>query len=245
MMKRSASPLAWFIEKGGMASFVAARHRLIDDLFLEAFESGVRQVVNLGCGFDGRLARFAEQFRQGRYFEVDHPDTFRLKSYMLQSLPDDRWKESTVRVPVDFERDDLGIKLRDAGFSSTEKTFVFWEGVTYYLQPMAVHGTLATLSKLLPSGSQIGFDYWNPEIRLTRRSLPILSQHLIMRTSLQFLGEPLKTSFSQSQLALGLATHGFKLREHYDSKALKRRYLGADQRRKIFNQMPVVLAVRS
>ncbi len=121
---------------------------------------------------------------------------------------------------------------------------MFWEGVTYYLDKMAVHGTLATLSKLLSPGSRLCFDYWNPRFRLTRRTLGVLASHLILNGSLRFLGEPLKTSFSQSQLSLALAAHGFHIREHYESRDMKRRYLKPKQERKIFNQMPVVLTER-
>ncbi|MDF1667701.1 MAG: SAM-dependent methyltransferase, partial [Planctomycetota bacterium] len=97
------SPLSWMVRQGGMAAFVAIRHRIMDDLFLEAYRGGYRQVVNLGCGFDSRLFRFKKEFSDGAYFEVDHPSSFRLKSYLLNCDADRSWEENTRRISIDFE----------------------------------------------------------------------------------------------------------------------------------------------
>lgn len=238
------SPLSWMVKRGGLASFVALRHRLMDDLFLEAFRQGCKQVVNLGSGFDSRLLRFKEQFSQGDYFEVDHPNSFRLKSYLLNCELDKSWEIKSKRLSIDFERGDLGEILLNAGFSVEKKSFVFWEGVTYYLDRMAIHGTLAKLAPLLSSGSSLVFDYWNPEIRLTRNAPFLWSRQTLMTGGLKLLGEALKSSFTMSQLNLALSTHGFAAVNHFDSSAMKKRYFGHGDERRVFHEMPVVLVER-
>lgn len=227
-----------------MAAFVAARHRLMDDLFLEAFESGVRQFVNLGCGFDSRLFRFQRQFSEGLYLEVDHPSSFRLKSYVLDCEEDKTWRESCRRISIDFQEEELESKLIAAGFERERESFVFWEGVSYYLDRDSVHKTLASLSQLISSGSQLVFDYWDSEIRLTRKAPLLWARQLFMTNGLRALGEPLKTSMSRSQLNLTLSAHGFRERDHVDSRGMKKRYLSGSEQRQIFNEMPVVLAER-
>lgn len=238
------SPLSWMVRQGGMAAFVAIRHRLMDDLFQAAFAEGFRQIVNLGCGFDSRVLRFKEQLAKGRYFEVDHPSSFRLKSYLLDCEKDQSWQATCQRISIDFEREDLCQKLESVGFSREEKTFVFWEGVTYYLERMAVHGTLATLSSLLSPGSRLVFDYWNKEIRWTRRAPLLWGRQSLMTQGLRLLGEPLKSSFTESQLNLALNTHGFLVLDHFDSRGMKDRYFESGEAPPIFNEMPVVLAER-
>ncbi|MDF1666784.1 MAG: class I SAM-dependent methyltransferase, partial [Planctomycetota bacterium] len=140
--------------------------------------------------------------------------------------------------------EDLCQKLEAAGFSRSKKTFVFWEGVTYYLEKMAVHGTLSKLARLLSPGSQVVFDYWNREIRLTRMAPVLWGRQALMTGGLRLLGEALKSSFTKSQLNLALSTHGFRAVEHFDSRWMREKYIPWREKRQLFHEMPVVLAER-
>ncbi len=49
-------------------------------------------------------------------------------------------------VSVDFERQRLDERLRASGFRADRPAFFSWLGVTIYLTPEAVAGTLATIA---------------------------------------------------------------------------------------------------
>ena len=65
-------------------------------------------------------------------------------------------------VPVDFEKDDLFGRLRDAGYSSERRTLFLWEGVTLYLSPETVHSTLTAIKQ--NAIGAIAFDYLNMSV---------------------------------------------------------------------------------
>jgi methyltransferase (TIGR00027 family) len=76
-------------------------------------------------------------------------------------------------VPMDFTKDDLLEKLRNAGYSEQENTVFLWEGVTYYLPESAVKDTLHFVRDHSATGSRIVFDYFgasNPSVNNPRRT---------------------------------------------------------------------------
>src|SRR5271163_4740389 len=90
------------------------RTRLIDDLVREAIRAGAQQLVLLGAGFDSRGYRL-EETKGIRTYEVDHPATQRVKRARLRSRIKQPF-ENVRFVEVDFEKDDLEFKLKEAGF---------------------------------------------------------------------------------------------------------------------------------
>jgi O-methyltransferase involved in polyketide biosynthesis len=64
-------------------------------------------------------------------------------------------------VPVDFTRDSLAERLRQAGFDFAAPAFVSWLGTTMYLAAGAIAQTLAVTGGFAP-GSEIVVDYMLP-----------------------------------------------------------------------------------
>ncbi len=93
-------------------------------------------------------------------FEVDHPATQAWKRERLAAmgfaLP-----EWLTFVGVDFERDSFDERLIEAGFDSSQRSFVFWLGVSMYLTEAAVDATLAHVASW-SGGGEIVFDYAEP-----------------------------------------------------------------------------------
>src|SRR6476659_3396836 len=108
--------------------FTTARSRIAEDALSRAVERGVLQIVILGAGLDTFALRNPHGAQQIRIHEVDHPATQAWKRERLAeaeiALPP--W---LTLVPVDFERDDVGEKLVDAGFNHTSPAFFTWLGV--------------------------------------------------------------------------------------------------------------------
>jgi methyltransferase (TIGR00027 family) len=156
---------------------IALRTLIIDAYLREALVRGVRQVVILGAGLDGRAYRIQE-LAEAEVFEVDHPATQAFKRARLGSLT------STAKqlrfVTVDFEKESLDVVLEQAGHRTREPTFFIWEGVVMYLTDAAVRGTLRVVAERSAPGSGLVINYATPG--MSRQKL-----HWILR----FWGEPM------------------------------------------------------
>jgi methyltransferase (TIGR00027 family) len=202
----------------GLPEGVALRTLRLDELVKMAVEEGATQVLLLGAGLDLRAFRLDELGAGGvTVFEVDHPDTQRVKRRRLgDRLP----KAREVRfVAVDFETQSLEQELLAAGFSSTKPAVVVWEGVTMYLRPAARRSTLAALGRLLAPGSRVGISYVRPEML----EGPLRT---LQASPLTLLGEPLLGAVSSRMLEEELQGAGFEVHEDDDAHGWAARYIG-------------------
>jgi methyltransferase (TIGR00027 family) len=87
------------------------------------------QVVLLGAGLDTRAVRLAKE--GVRFFEVDHPESQKLKLGKLAAI--DYPVACATYVPCDFERSDFLTELCARGFREDIPALFIWEGVTVYL----------------------------------------------------------------------------------------------------------------
>jgi methyltransferase (TIGR00027 family) len=138
--------------------YVNARTKHIDSILKIAVAEGVKQVVNLGAGYDSRAYRFRNSMSEVRFFELDLPATVAQKKKRLAEIfgatPD--W---VAFVPIDFNTETLESSLKRAGYDPSQKTLFIWEGVTYYISGQAVNGTLRFVAQQSALGSSIVFDY--------------------------------------------------------------------------------------
>lgn len=150
----------WYAEKVGSGGFSnkVLSTRYIDDRLKVCINDGIKQLVNLGAGYDTRAYRFNELRGKVKVFEVDHPDTQRAKIEEVRKLFG-KLPEHVVYVPVDFESERLDMKLFESGYRKDLKTFFIWEAVTMYITPQGVDETLAFVANNSGEGSSIVFDY--------------------------------------------------------------------------------------
>jgi methyltransferase (TIGR00027 family) len=158
--QRAASPTRQSASLG--VDQLALRTVLIDAYLREALARGIRQVVILGAGLDGRAYRLQE-LAGSAVFEVDHPATQTFKKARLGALTPA--SERLHFVTVDFEKDSLDVALHQAGHRSDEPTFFIWEGVVMYLTDGAVRSTLEKVSARAAPGSGIVVNYATPGAR--------------------------------------------------------------------------------
>jgi methyltransferase (TIGR00027 family) len=104
-----------------------ARTRFIDGAMRHAVESGAKQIVILGAGFDTRAYRFRELLQQCRVIEVDAERTQEYKKRRVRAAMVDVPPNLTY-ARCDFAGDRLSEVLRAAGYKADEKTFYIWEG---------------------------------------------------------------------------------------------------------------------
>jgi len=207
----------WSVRKdpGGTRAEGVARTRYIDDYSQACISAGVEQVVILGAGFDSRAYRL-QAFSKAKVFEVDHPNTQKMKMARLKGVIRDLPKWVTF-VPLDLEKNKLDEKLLSAGYRKDLKTLFIWEGVTPYLTAESVDRTLSLVVANSGRGSSIIFDYLyasavepNSKVRwamaLQRRS--------------ERLGEPLKFGIEGSEIEAFLAARGFSEVKRITASAL-------------------------
>jgi methyltransferase (TIGR00027 family) len=141
---------------GGVWASVLCRKRCIDDQLAQALRSGVESVVILGAGLDTHAYRSSFP-RAVSVFETDLPENIEYKRKKVEKLFGE--VPSHVRlVPVDFDTQDLEIRLASQGYRTSGKAFFLWEAVTQYVSEAGVRKTMDFLSKA-GRGSHLVFTY--------------------------------------------------------------------------------------
>jgi methyltransferase (TIGR00027 family) len=189
----------------GLSYHVALRTRAIDDALRDAVGLGADQLVILGAGLDSRAQRL-DALAGADVYEVDHPSTQRYKAERLaQAGVSNAPARKVTRVAVDFERDRLDAALLAAGLDPSRRSFWIWEGVTMYLTPDAVAGTLSAVSTLACPGSRIAVTYTQPGRRRAPRLLDPAARLLG-----DLVGEPIRGMMSTPAMFQALAVAGFR-----------------------------------
>jgi methyltransferase (TIGR00027 family) len=209
----------------GLTSYVVARHRCIDEWLLQALAAEdplFEHVVILGAGYDTRQQRLRTPLRGRAVYEVDHPATGERKRKVLDRLE----AEGALSAPrprqvaVDFQREEWGDRLVQAGFRAGRRTAFVWEGVSMYLPRQAVRSTLQTIAALGAPGSELYMDLWflldHPDLRGTA--------HRLSASLLDVLGEPVLFGIHPEDVGAFLERCGLRLLELADSDQLQARY---------------------
>lgn len=147
------------LDPGGI-TYVACRHRYIDDQLASSLDAGAEQVVLLGAGYDTRAYRFADQLAGRPVFEVDLAAISQRKAKVVAGHAAELPPSVVHRVEIDFETQTLAETLGAAGFDAGARTFVAWEGVSMYLTRAAVKATMRALHDLCGARSWVCMDGW-------------------------------------------------------------------------------------
>jgi methyltransferase (TIGR00027 family) len=201
----------------GARTSAIGRTRLIDELTERVLAEGIRQVVILGAGFDCRAHRLPA-LRSATVYEVDRAATQAEKRARLRGAGGDA---GHVRyVSVDFLRDDLGERLRAAGWRADGATFFIWEGVSNYLTEEAVAGVLSLVGGAAP-GSALAFTYIHKGA--IDGSAPFHGAERL-RESVRRLGEPWTFGMVPAEVPAHLARFGLRLEEDVGADEYRERY---------------------
>jgi methyltransferase (TIGR00027 family) len=181
--------------------------------------------VILGAGFDCRAYRL-EGIGAAKVYEVDHPATLRLKlerlREVLPALP------GNVRyVEIDFNRQSLRQRLREAGFDTSLPALFLWEGVTNYLTAEAVDSVLRYVLSCA-ARSQIVFTYVHAGI--LDGSVRFEGAEMVMR-DVKGLGEPWTFGLDPAEIAGFLRERGLELDCDASAREYRQRYFGKESER--------------
>lgn len=219
-------PLRWLVFDGVLRTLrpvglqVVARSRYAEDCLARAIETGVRQYVIVGAGFDSFALRRRDLADRIQVFEIDHPDTQRLKRARLHELEVELPKNLHFAA-VNFEKETIAEGLARTDYRPGESAFFSWLGTTPYLTRSATLDTLRSIAGSARPGSEIVFDYLTSEDALTpseRRQVRRLKRFTARR------GEPLIGEFRPDEIGPVLRSVGFELIENLSGRAQEQRY---------------------
>jgi methyltransferase (TIGR00027 family) len=200
----------------GLRSFVVARSRYAEDELASAWAESVRQYVVLGAGLD--TFAYRNPWPGLQVFEVDHPATQEWKRELL-ARAEIRVPANMTFVPVDFETQSLGERLKQSGLADAP-AFFCWLGVTPYLTREAFDRTIAFIASL-PQGTGVVFDYGiDPALMNAAQR----AAHEALAARVALAGEPFRLSCDPTQLAKDLRAAGFSRIEDLDAKQIDDRY---------------------
>lgn len=214
----------------GIMGFLAARERHIDEFLKARLAEGLRQLVVLGAGLDARAYRFKDLLAGVSVFEVDHPATQEVKiglvRQMLGQLP-----ANVFYVPVDFDSQDLGERLKVGGYADNLKTLFIWQGVVQYLRPARVDATLAFIAAHSGAGSAVIFDYmYSSLLDGTVRHSEVAKMH----SDRWMAGEELVFGIPEGSMTDFLERRGFTDIQNADHTLLHEKYFqGANRKRMV------------
>jgi methyltransferase (TIGR00027 family) len=135
-----------------MTDMMAVRTRFFDDFFLEATNSGIRQVVILASGLDARSYRLP--WPDGTtVYEIDQPTVIEFKTATLADLG--AQPTANLRSVAMDLRNDWPTALRGAGLDSTQPTAWSAEGLLPFLPPEAQDALLNNITQLSAAGSRL------------------------------------------------------------------------------------------
>jgi methyltransferase (TIGR00027 family) len=214
----------------GLSSSIMARVRYFDDFIKKSIEYDLEQLVILGAGYDTRAYRIEELKENITIFEVDHPHTQGFKIEKIKEIFGST-PENVVYVPVDFETEQLGDKLHDNGFVTSEKSLFILEGLVMYIPPQAVAEIFLFITENSVQGSRVIFDYYPQSVVDGTCKLEVgqnIRNHLIK------IEEPLQFGIEKEEIENFLKEFGFSNIKNVTSADYKKAYFhGKNKNRQV------------
>ena len=237
--------LKWMINSGlydrlapGAVGFVVGRERYIDDFLKACLSEGLDQVVLLGAGYDTRPYRIPG-IEKTRVFEIDQAATQEDKLKRLEKVIHPLPANATF-LPVDFNTQSLGERLKSVGYNEESKTLFIWQGVTYFLTTAGVESTLAFIASHSGPGSAVVFDYFYNEILRD----PHRAEVKAMQRTAHAFGEDYTFGINHGQVEPFLTQRGFKDVTNMTMEELKRIYFTGPNANRTVNPSIAIATAR-
>lgn len=153
-----------FVPPEWLRPSIAARTEFVDAEVMSALESGLRQIVICGAGYDDRALRF--RTTGVRFFELDHPSTQADKARLLRSIsglsPGTSEADGVTVISdrltlaaADFRTDDVASVLQRAGHDGGQPSLFLCEGLLVYLDRITCERLLAAIAARGPAGTRL------------------------------------------------------------------------------------------
>ncbi len=143
-----------------LTNWAACRTKFIDDFFVAAATSGIRQAMILAAGLDARAWRL-QRPADTVVFEIDQPGVLEFKADTLRSHGVDSTAQY-VAVAIDLRLDWPGL-LCQKGFDPSVPTAWSIEGLLPYLPGSAQDLLFDRIRTLSAAGSRVAVDVYTEE----------------------------------------------------------------------------------
>jgi methyltransferase (TIGR00027 family) len=210
----------------GLTEYMIARTAHFDNLFVDALDREVPQIVLLGAGYDTRAYRFAKRNRATQIYELDITPTQNRKKECLRKARIDIPREVKL-VPIDFNSESLADVLLGAGYDPQRETLFVWEGVSYYLNAESVDRTLEFVSLSSHKDSRIAFDY---TISISKENIDKYygANEFAQTMEEHHADEALMFSIVDGSIESFLDQRNLTLVDHLNNEEIERSYLVGD-----------------
>ncbi len=200
----------------GIAVHYVTRKMAIEDIVKASIAKGVRQVVNIGAGFDTLMYELSRDLPDLTFIELDHPATATQKR---QAFVVDAPGNLHLH-PVDLSVTSLIDALAQvSAFDANASSCFICEGVLMYLDPTDVERVFTALTQATSGEVKFVFtatpDMHSPNTNATW----LLKRHL------HRLGEPLHWCIEKSKIKEFLTMQNYALDQITDGHEMQKKYL--------------------
>ena len=200
---------------------VVVRSRWTEERLAEAIEQGVRQYIIVGAGFDSFVFRRPPAAASLRVIEIDSAPTQALKRERAAAAGLS-FGDHVELIAADLESEGVGPALATVPHAAERPSFVSCLGVLPYLTVAGVQRLLGSIAAGIATGSELVFDYLEPEAVAGDASDPALQR---VRLELATTGaERWVSGLRPEALADQLATLGMTLLDDLGGEQLHQRY---------------------
>jgi methyltransferase (TIGR00027 family) len=209
---RGASQRYLSTQSKGLRSHVVLRSRYAEDQLSQVTAAGIKQLVNLGAGYDTFAFRQPAWAGRLRIVEADHPATQSAKKELLRRVGIDS-PGNVEFLPLDLEIDEMQSSLTRTTLNAALPTFVSCLGVLAYLKPETVSRVFESVARM-PRGSVFVFAFAPSQGQAAGSAADRAAA----------LGEPWLTRFVVEDLRLELQKIGFSSVSFLTQDEAKERY---------------------
>jgi methyltransferase (TIGR00027 family) len=186
--------------------YTILREKYIDDFINASVESGCRQLLLLGSGYDTRFFRLPSIRKYSvATFEVDLPNTIEEKRTVIEKRLG-RIPAGLSLIPVDLRNTDWK-GIFQGGFQAAIPTIYVWQGVSYYLPERTVSAVLDTVRGEMIDGSYVVFDSCWPLMLVENDEIPGIRFNI---ERLKEIGEPYVFGMDPEEMKRWLLGKGFR-----------------------------------
>jgi methyltransferase (TIGR00027 family) len=175
-------------------------------------EEEIRQVLILGSGFDTLAVR--KKKYPVTFFEIDYAKILACKASIYQSHHEDK---NATYIGMDYSTEDFFPALVQSGFNLEEKTFILWEGNTFYLEQHIVLQIIKKISETMPH-LFLSFDFMHPQIANEDKTMESFAKRK----------SPFKSFFTVDEMRLECEKLNLSVHSHYTTDILAQEY-GIDE----------------
>ncbi|BBH52891.1 class I SAM-dependent methyltransferase [Fluviispira sanaruensis] len=215
----------------GLNLYFLLRKKKIEEIILtNNLFSNTEQIVILGAGADSLGLRISEEMRSMKVFEIDHPETQKIKQKMLHNYQKEIGKNLFL-IPVDLAHKKLHAVLEELeNFSFDKKTIFLAEGLFMYLPLEVVKENLKIMNYFPKNKASFIFTYLIP----AKNGKPFFSsQTFLANIFLKLNKEPLIWALNPEEIDGLLRSLKFSPGDHSNGEDLKKYYITDPKQQKL------------